>query len=135
MALHFPKLKKIHSNRHFYRLVVIIIVLMVEASLHLPISHLAFCDTEAPISRIVTAWDGSRPNEGLSISDMSPDGRFFILTSRSTNLVPNDTNIRPDAFFYDRLTCQISRVSVSQTGEEGDDASYFFRFYEVGVFF
>ena len=55
---------------------------------------------------------------------LSLDGRFVAFVSRSTNLVPGDTNDSRDVFVHDRLTGQTSRVSVSSTGQQADNASY-----------
>ncbi|MBC7288836.1 MAG: hypothetical protein H5T86_12540 [Armatimonadetes bacterium] len=43
--------------------------------------------------------------------------------SRASNLVPGDTNGEADIFVHDRLTGRTERVSVSSTGQQGDEFS------------
>jgi Tol biopolymer transport system component len=54
---------------------------------------------------------------------LSADGRFVAFTSRSTNLVPGDTNGSPDVFVHDRQTGTTERVSVDSAGTEGNGQS------------
>src|SRR5205823_6519460 len=49
---------------------------------------------------------------------LSADGRFVAFTSRSTNLVPGDTNGSPDVFVHDRQTGTTQRVSVDSAGNQ-----------------
>jgi hypothetical protein len=51
---------------------------------------------------------------------MSADGRFVAFESYSTNLVPDDTNLRSDVFVRDRLLGTTERVSISTDGQQGD---------------
>ena len=60
-------------------------------------------------------------NEGYS--SMSGDGRYVAFKSWASNLVPNDTNWAPDIFVRDRVAGTTERVSVSTTGEEGNNSS------------
>lgn len=41
-------------------------------------------------------------NDGTEANGISADGRFVLMTSRATNLVPGDTNGRRDVFMRDR---------------------------------
>ncbi len=63
---------------------------------------------------------GNGPSSDVSLSD---DGRFMAFASLSDNLVPGDTNGEVDVFVYDRNTGVNTRVSVSSTGEQGDENS------------
>jgi Tol biopolymer transport system component len=54
---------------------------------------------------------------------ISADGRFVAFVSKADNLVPNDDNRKQDVFVLERLTGQVSRVSVSSAGAEGDNES------------
>src|SRR5947207_3597576 len=54
---------------------------------------------------------------------LSADGRFVAFTSRSTNLVPGDTNGSPDVFVHDRQTGTTERVSVDSAGTGGNGQS------------
>jgi Tol biopolymer transport system component len=47
---------------------------------------------------------------------MSADGRYVAFVSPATNLVPGDTNRRPDAFVRDRATGTTVRVDVRGNG-------------------
>jgi PKD repeat protein len=49
---------------------------------------------------------------------ISPNGRYIGFTSRSSTLVPDDTNETYDYFLYDRQTHTTERVSVSSGGEQ-----------------
>lgn len=55
---------------------------------------------------------------------LSTDGRYIAFNSMANNLVPGDTNNSWDAFVYDRNTNAIERVSVSNSGVEGNDHSF-----------
>ena len=54
---------------------------------------------------------------------ISADGRFVAFTSGATNLVPGDTNARPDVFVRDRITATTRRVSVRSGGAQGNGFS------------
>jgi len=54
---------------------------------------------------------------------MSAHGRFVAFTSLATNLVPGDTNGRPDVFLRDRATGHSGRVSVGPGGRQADGPS------------
>lgn len=60
---------------------------------------------------------GDRQTYAIGIS---AGGRYVLLTSQATNLVPGDTNDRFDAFVRDRVTGTTSRVSVSTSGRQAD---------------
>jgi archaellum component FlaF (FlaF/FlaG flagellin family) len=56
---------------------------------------------------------------------MSPDGRFVTFSSFAHTLVPGDTNDAYDVFLRDRVAGTTERVSVSDTGAQGDaDGSF-----------
>lgn len=55
--------------------------------------------------------------------DVSRDGRFLVVDSQSTSLVPGDTNGAQDVFLLDRSTGTWQRASVSSTGVEGNAGS------------
>lgn len=56
-------------------------------------------------------------------SFISSDGRFVVFQSFASNLVPGDTNGRPDIFVRDRQDGKTTRVSVSSTGVQADNLS------------
>ena len=58
----------------------------------------------------------------LSPRSLSGDGRYLVFHSDRT-LVGGDTNGATDVFLRDRSTGELTRVSVSTSGDEGNDAS------------
>jgi Tol biopolymer transport system component len=56
---------------------------------------------------------------------ISADGRYVAFVSEASNLVPGDTNAHQDIFVRDRLAGATMRVSVSSSGEQGDNDSRF----------
>jgi len=52
---------------------------------------------------------------------VSADGRYVVLESFASNLVPGDTNNMPDVFVHDRQTGATERVSVDSAGNQADD--------------
>ncbi len=67
-----------------------------------------------------TSAQGNAASVGASLS---ADGRFVAFASDASNLVPGDTNFDRDVFVRDRLTGATGRISVSSTGDEGNDTS------------
>lgn len=71
----------------------------------------------------------SKNNSGTISNDVSydpsvsSDGRFVAYWSFASNLVANDFNNRSDIFVYDRQTNQTQRVSVNNSGQEGNGDS------------
>ena len=64
------------------------------------------------------------PGNGYStLADITPDGRYVLFTSSSTNLVPGDTNGTRDVFLRDMRAETTSRVSLSPIGEQLSDGS------------
>lgn len=62
---------------------------------------------------------GMKPNYGGE-SGLSGDGRYVVFQSLATNLVANDTNGKQDYFMQDRLTGEITRVSIGDGMVQGD---------------
>jgi Tol biopolymer transport system component len=58
-------------------------------------------------------------------SAISADGRYVAFDSWSSNLVPDDTNAKPDVFVRDRLLGTTERVSVSSSEAQADGNSAF----------
>jgi len=69
---------------------------------------------------------GSGVEELGIVPALSHNGRFVAFFSASPNLVPNDHNGTDDIFVRDRKLGETTRVSVSSTGEEGNDTSLFY---------
>jgi len=57
-------------------------------------------------------------------AEISADGRWVIFASFASNLVPGDTNDRPDVFLQDRSTGQTERVSLDAVGGQLMDLSF-----------
>ena len=65
--------------------------------------------------------NGTWGNSTSATPVISYTGRYLVVWSRSTNLVPNDTNWKSDTFLHDRLTGMTERVSVNSLGIQGND--------------
>ncbi|MEE9343212.1 MAG: PQQ-dependent sugar dehydrogenase [Gammaproteobacteria bacterium] len=68
--------------------------------------------------RISVANNGSEGNRQSNASSISADGLSVVFRSAANNLVPDDTNDRVDVFVYDKITEQVSRVSVASDGSQ-----------------
>ena len=73
--------------------------------------------------RVSVDSKGSQGDSGSSEPAISSDGRFVAFASAARRLVPGDTNRRQDAFVHDRGTGSTERVSVDNTGSQGNDYS------------
>jgi Tol biopolymer transport system component len=69
--------------------------------------------------RISVSSSGEIGNNFARATAISANGRFVAFSSYATNLVPGDTNDAPDVFLRDVATSTTSRVSVSDSGEQG----------------
>ena len=56
-------------------------------------------------------------------ASISPDGRYVVFASDATNLVSDDDNGHGDTFVYDLQNHTFQRISVAQSGAEGDSES------------
>lgn len=65
---------------------------------------------------------------------LSADGRYISFESGASNLVDGDTNNCTDIFVYERVTGQLSLVSVGSDGSQGDYDSYDARISADGRF-
>jgi Tol biopolymer transport system component len=80
-------------------------------------------DGDGPIVRVSVATGGGEANGPSSEPDISADGRYVAFTSSASNLVPGDTNRRPDVFLRDLVTGTTTRVSVTTAGRQAAGAS------------
>ena len=76
------------------------------------------------IQRASLAHDGAEADASVFLGDVSDDGRYVLMMSWATNLVPNDTNDFADVFLYDRTGGSIERVSLAPDGGELNGASF-----------
>jgi uncharacterized membrane protein len=74
-------------------------------------------------TRVSVATDGTQANDYSLRVALSADGRVVAFTSEASNLVPDDTNGRTDAFVHDRRTGETTRVSVATDGTQGNHGS------------
>jgi len=78
---------------------------------------------------LISRGMGGQPADGPSyLPDVDGDQRHtprcIAFVSAADNLVPGDTNGRPDAFVYDLDTQQVSRVSLATGGAQSDGTTY-----------
>ena len=78
---------------------------------------------------LISRGMGGQPADGPSYQpdvdgDQRHTPRCIAFVSAADNLVPGDTNGRPDAFVYDLDTQQVSRVSVATGGAQSDGTTY-----------
>ena len=66
---------------------------------------------------------GNLGNSGSTNPAISADGRFVAFYSEASNIVPEDTNGKPDIFVRDRLTNTTTRVSVDSAGNQANSFS------------
>ncbi|HOX40256.1 MAG TPA: choice-of-anchor D domain-containing protein [Candidatus Brocadiia bacterium] len=74
--------------------------------------------------RVSVTATGAEANKDCFSASISADGRFVAFVSAATNLVPDDNNDAPDVFVKDTLTGALARVSLSDSGTEGDGPSF-----------
>lgn len=72
----------------------------------------------ATIERVTENEEGIGGNGISHESIISDDGKYIVFESVSSNLVPNDTNGRPDIFVRNLDNGEITRVSVDSSGAE-----------------
>ncbi|HLV59106.1 MAG TPA: M36 family metallopeptidase, partial [Natronosporangium sp.] len=74
--------------------------------------------------RASVASNGVEGNGASQRSSVSGDGRYVAFESRSSNLVPGDTNGASDIFVHDRVTGVTERVSVASDGTQANANSF-----------
>jgi hypothetical protein len=74
-------------------------------------------------TRVSKSSAGAEGNDISEYPTISADGRYVTFESDATNLVSGDTNGAVDVFVRDRQAGTTTRVSKSNAGVEGDDAS------------
>ncbi len=79
----------------------------------------------ASTERVSVGSDGTQGNgDSEHNNTVSPDGRFAGFDSLASNLVAGDTNGVSDSFVRDRQTGTTQRVSVTNSGQQGNDDSF-----------
>ncbi len=74
--------------------------------------------------RVSVSNSGQPADDHCNFGGMSDDARYIVFSSEASNLVDDDTNWKSDIFVRDRQTGTTERVSVSSSGEQGDEHSY-----------
>lgn len=77
------------------------------------------------LERVSVNTLGEEGNNDSRSPALSDDGRYVVFYSLATNLVLTDTNglLGWDVFVHDRATGETTLISMSSTGEQGNDAS------------
>jgi Ca2+-binding RTX toxin-like protein len=80
--------------------------------------------TTGTTERVSIATNGTQGNGNSSGHAISADGRYVVINSNASNLVPGDTNNTSDVFVHDRLAGTIERVSIATNGTQGNEGSF-----------
>ncbi|WP_162815552.1 PD40 domain-containing protein [Microvirga aerophila] len=73
---------------------------------------------------VSTAQGGAAGNASSESAHITPDGRYIVFSSDSSNLVAGDTNNREDIFCKDLLTGAVTLVSANLQGQQGSNPSH-----------
>ena len=74
-------------------------------------------------TRVSVASDGTQANDFSDAPSISASGRYIAFQSAASNLVSGDTNGTGDIFVHDRVSGQITLVSVASDGTQANSAS------------
>ena len=74
-------------------------------------------------TRVSRAINGGPANDDVLVDDISGDGRYVVLASLATNVIPGDTNGATDVLLYDQVAKTTARVSVGSTGAQANGFS------------
>ena len=72
---------------------------------------------------VSSAGEQGNNNSNGAYIGISTDGRYVAFRSSASNLVSDDTNAKDDVFVRDRINNTTERVSISSSGEQGNDNS------------
>ena len=86
---------------------------------------IAACDINASMVNVSVSLSGVQGNNLSRKAYFSSTGRYVAYDSTASNLVSGDTNGKSDAFIFDRITCQTTRVSVAADGTQGNNSSIY----------
>ena len=73
--------------------------------------------------RVNVSSDGEQANGYSQNASISQDGKFIVFESGANNLIVGDNNNKDDAFIYNRETSEISLVSITYNGLQGNESS------------
>ena len=77
------------------------------------------------ITRVSVSSSEAQANAYSRDAEVSADGRFVVFWSGASNLVAGDTNGAEEIFLRDCQTGETSRISVSSSGAQADNGSYY----------
>jgi WD40 repeat protein len=80
--------------------------------------------TSGTTTRVSVPQSGPEANDFNQRPAISGDGRFVTFISSATNLVAGDSNASRDVFVRDQTSGTTTRVSLPQSGAQGNDASF-----------
>jgi Tol biopolymer transport system component len=83
----------------------------------------ASASANGAVDRMSVTPVGTQGNDHSSSPSMAAEGRYVAFASSASNLVLLDTNASPDVFVRDRRTGDIERVSVTNSGAQGNTYS------------
>lgn len=78
-----------------------------------------------PPIMLTSAIGGGNPDGSSFAPEISSNGKFVVFHSHASNLVPGDTNGHVDVFRYEIFNGRLTRLSLSQSGEEGNGGSFY----------
>ncbi len=81
--------------------------------------------TTNTIQRISVSTGGAQGNNTSIYPFISANGRYVVFESDATNLISGDSNGTTDVYMRDLQTNTTSRISVSNSGSQGDNTSSF----------
>jgi hypothetical protein len=81
-------------------------------------SVVALVATGCAITRVSVSSSGSEGNQASGSWSVTDDGRYSLVSSDATNLVPDDTNNATDFFRHDTKTGATVRVDVANDGSQ-----------------
>ncbi len=73
---------------------------------------------------IARGYNGGPADWPTSPGPMSTDGRYLTIWSPASNILPGNPNRFAQVYVYDQTRGQLSRVSLSSTGEAANGSSY-----------
>jgi Tol biopolymer transport system component len=81
----------------------------------------ALAQSTTKLSASASGTNGNGPSAlGTSPDTLSPDGRFAVFASNSSNLITGDTNLLLDIFLRDTVAGTVARASVATGGLESN---------------
>ncbi len=77
------------------------------------------------VQRVSIGSNGEEGDEDSYYPTISDDGRFVAFYSRSTTLVPQETNATDNVYVYDRQTSKLALISQNAQGQAGNSFSLY----------